>query len=79
MRKDPVINPFEATVKLQDLRGAPNRSISFLDVCDLMEEEMSDFIQIQNSSEIAKKIQKSKDIEYQLNEKVPAHILSKKP
>ena len=61
LRKDPAIMPLEATVKLQDPRGAPN--MSFLDVCDLMEEEMKDPAKNQQSIEITKKTGKSEETE----------------
>ena len=77
LRKEPAIIPLEATVRLQDLRGAPN--MSFLDVCELMEEELSDPAKIQEPQEITKKKVKSKetkDIEDQWKNVTPTTDLN---
>ena len=54
-RKEPAIIPFEATVRLQDPRGAPQ--ISFLDVSNLLEEELKST----NSYESTLKTEKLED------------------
>ena len=70
--KNPAIILLEATVKLQDLRGAPK--VSFLDVCDLMEEELSDPTsdpgKMQKFPEVAEKIVKSQETEDIKNQQI---------